>query len=80
MDNYFPIKIDDITLKVRKLNFKNYCGAFEIWKKDSIQFILVHNLNRSENRAWSVNYNESSNISQDYIDKIMTAIDSYYAK
>ena len=80
MNNDFPITINDITLRVKKLNFKNYSGAFEIWKKDNIQFILVHNTNTSENKAWSVDDNESSNVCQEYIDKIVTAIDSHYAK
>lgn len=80
MNTDFKIRINDITLRVKKLNFKNYCGAFEIWKKDNIQFILVYNTERSENHAWSVNDNESSNVCQEYIDKIVTAIDSHYAK
>ena len=79
MNTRFPIKINDITLMVKKLNFKNYYGAFEIWKKDHIQFILVHNINRRENHAWNVDYTESSQVSQEYINKIVTAIDSHYA-
>jgi hypothetical protein len=79
MNNYFSIKINEITLRVKKLNFKNYFGAFEIWKKNHIQFILVHNINRRENHAWNVGDVESSQVSQQYIDKIVTAIDSHYA-
>ena len=79
MNTRFPIKINDITLMVKKLNFKNYFGAFEIWKKNHIQFILVHNISRRENHAWNVNDAESSNVSQQYIDKVVRAIDSYYA-
>jgi len=80
MNNYFPIKIDDITLMVKRLNFKNYCGAFEIWKKSSLQFILVHDKNRSVNHAWNVDHDESSQVSQEYINKIVTAIDFHDAK
>jgi len=79
MNNYFSIKINEITLRVKKLNFKNYFGAFEIWKKNHIQFILVHNISRRENHAWNVADAESSQVSQQYIDKIVTAIDSHYA-
>jgi hypothetical protein len=79
MNNYFSIKINEITLRVKKLNFKNYFGAFEIWKKNHIQFILVHNISRRENHAWNVANAESSQVSQQYIDKIVAAIDSHYA-
>jgi hypothetical protein len=75
MNDYFPIKIDNITLKVKRLNFKNYSAAYEIWKKDSIQFILVHDAKRRENHAWNIEHGESSNVSQEYIDKIAGAID-----
>ena len=44
-----------------------------------IQFILVHDINRNTNHAWNVDYAESSKVSQEYIDKIITAIDSHYA-
>jgi hypothetical protein len=79
MNDIFTIIIDNEPLEVRKLNFKNYDGAFEIWKKAEIQFILVHDINRNTNRAWNVDYAESSQVSQEYIDKIAAAIDSHYA-
>jgi len=79
MNDIFTILIDNQPLEVRRLNFKNYYRAFEIWKKSAIQFILVHNRNRSVNHAWNVDYAESSQVSQEYIDKIVTAIDSHYA-
>lgn len=78
MNTYFPIQINDITLRVKKLNFKNYCGAFEIWEKDNIQFILVHNRNRRENHAWCVDESESLEVTQEYINKIIKAIDAHY--
>ena len=79
MRDIFTIVIDNEPLEVRKLNFKNFIGAYEIWKKSQIQFILVHDIDRRESHAWSVNYAESPKVSQQYIDKIITAIDSHYA-
>jgi len=79
MNNIFTILIDNEPLEVRKLNFKNYSGAFEIWKKSEIQFILVHDKGSSVNHAWNVDYADSSQVSQEYINKIITAIDFHYA-
>jgi len=79
MNDIFTITIDNEPLEVRKLNFKNYDGAFEIWKESEIQFILVHDISRNTNHAWNVDYAESSQVSQEYIDRIATAIDSHYA-
>ena len=78
MSNIFTININDELLEVRKLNFKNYHGAYEIWKKSELQFILVHDINKSKGHAWNVDYAESSKVSQEYIDKIVTAIDGHY--
>ena len=79
MNDIFTIIIDNEPLEVRKLNFKNYGGAFEIWKKSEIQFILVHDINKNTNHAWNVDYAESSQVCQEYIDKIAGAIGSHYA-
>ena len=76
MNDIFTITIDNKTLEVRKLKFKNYLGAYEVWKNSTIQFILVHDEN--SNRAWNIDYAESSEVSQEYIDKIIDAIDSHY--
>ena len=78
MNDIFTIIIDNEPLEVRKLNFKNYPGAYEIWKNLEIQFILVHDINRNTNHAWNVDYAESSQVSQEYIDKIADTIDSHY--
>ena|GEM_PF-4033640 len=78
MNDDFPIKINDIVLTVKKLNFKNYCGAYEIWKKDNIQFILVHNVSKRIHHAWNVDHDESSNVSQKYINEIVSAIEFHY--
>ena len=77
MNDIFTITIDNEPLEVRKLKFKNYLAAYEIRKNSAIQFILVHNENSNE--AWNVDYAESSQVSQQYIDKIVAAIDSHYA-
>ena len=77
MNDIFTIIIDNEPLEVRKLNFKNYSGAYEIWKKSAIQFILVHNADSS--KAWNVDYSESTKVSQGYIDKIIAAINAHYA-
>jgi hypothetical protein len=78
MNDIFTIVIDNEPLEIRKLNFRNYWRAFEIWKKSSIQFILVHDIDRSVNHAWNVDYAESLKVSQEYINKIIAAIDSHY--
>ena len=77
MNESFSINLNNETLEVRELNLKNYCGAFEIWKKGELQFIIVHNINISQNPAWSVDHSESSNVSQEYIDAVGNQIDSY---
>ena len=77
MNSPFSIKIDNIALIVKKLNFKNYYRAFEIWKMNIIQFILVHNMNRNDNHAWSVD--AYANVTQSHIDKIIAAIDLHYS-
>ena len=77
MNDIFTITIDNETLEVRKLKFKNYSGAYEIWKNSAIQFILVHNEDSSH--AWNINYAESSKVSPKYIAKIIAAINSHYA-
>jgi hypothetical protein len=77
MNDIFTIVIDGKSLEIRKLNFKNYLGAYEIWKKSKLQFILVHDTNRNTNHAWNVDYTESSKVSPRYIDKIITAIDAH---
>ena len=77
MNDIFTIVIDNEPIEVRKLNFKNYLGAYEIWIKSEIQFILVHDEN--SNHAWNVDYAESSKVSQVYVDKIVAAIESHYA-
>ena len=77
MHDIFTIIIDNEPLEVRKLNFKNYTGAYEIWKKSAIQFILVHNADLV--KAWNVDYAESAKVSQGYIDKIIAAINAHYA-
>jgi len=64
---------------VKKLNLKNFCLAFEIWNKENIQFILVHDINRSKNNQWKIDYDESLKVSREYVDKIVIAIDSHYA-
>ena len=79
MNDIFTIFINNEPLQVRKLNFKNYDGAFEIWKESSIQFILVYEKNRNINHAWNVDCTESLKVSQHYINKIISAIDSHYA-
>ena len=77
MNDIFTIIIDNEPLEVRKLHFKNYAGAYEIWKKSAIQFILVHNADSG--KAWNVDYAESAKVSQEYIDKIIAAINAHYA-
>ena len=77
MNDIFTIIIDNEPLEVRKLNFKNYSGAYEIWKKSVIQFILVHDAD--SDKAWNVDYAESTKVSQGYIDKIIAAINAHYA-
>jgi hypothetical protein len=77
MSDIFTIIIDNQPLEVRKLKFKNYLAAYEIWKNSAIQFILVHNEN--SNDAWNVDYAEISQVSPEYMDKIITAISSHYA-
>lgn len=77
MNDIFPITINSEILEVRKLKFKNYRGAYEILKNSAIQFILVHNENSNE--AWNVDYAESSQVSPEYMDKIITAISSHYS-
>ena len=79
MNDIFTIIINNEPLEVRRLNFKNYYRAFEIWKKSAIQFILVHDRDRSINHAWNVDYAEASKVSQAYINKIVKAIDSHYS-
>ena len=79
MNDIFTIIIDSEPLQIKKLNFKNYCGAYEIWEKSEIQFILVHDRDRAVNLAWNVDYAESSKITQEYINKIAAAIESHYA-
>ena len=79
MNINFTIIIDEEPLEVRKLNFKNYPGAYEIWKKSEIQFILVHDLDKDINHAWNVDYAESLKVSEEYIDKIIAAINAHYA-
>ena len=79
MNDIFTIIIDNEPLEVRKLHFKNYAGAYEIWKKSEIQFILVHDINRNTNHAWNVDYAESSQVSQEYIDKTIAAINAHNA-
>ena len=76
MNDIFTIVINKEPLEVRKLTFKNYTGAFEIWKKSAIQFILVHNADSG--KAWNVDYAESAKVSQGYIDKIIAAINAHY--
>ena len=78
MSDIFTIIIDNEPLEVRKLNFKNYPGAFEIWKKKEIQFILVHDVDKNINHAWNVDYAEASKVSQEYINKIVAAINSHH--
>src|SRR5579863_8290274 len=75
MNNFFAIQIEDDILKVKRLNFKNFSGAFEIWKKDYIQFILVQN-QHNEGRAWTVDHD--ADINQEYLDKIVAAIHYHY--
>jgi hypothetical protein len=77
MNDIFTISINNEPLEVRKLKFKNYLGAYEIRKNSAIQFILVHNEN--SNKAWNVDYAESSQVSSEYMDKIITAINYYYS-
>ena len=77
MNDIFTIIIDNEPLEVRKLNFKNYAGADEIWKKSAIQFILVHSADLG--KAWNVDYAESAKVRQEYIDKIIAAINAHYA-
>ena len=77
MNDIFPITINSEILEVRKLKFKNYRGAYEILKNSAIQFILVHNAN--SNDPWNVDYSETSKVSPEYLDKIITAISSHYA-
>jgi hypothetical protein len=64
---------------VRRLNFKDCDGAFEVRNKKEIQFILVHDINRNTNCACNVGYAEYSKVTQEYINEIVSAIDSYYA-
>jgi len=79
MSDIFTIVIDGKSLEIRKLNFKNYFGAYEIWKESELQFILVHDVNKSESHAWNVDCAEASEVSTGYISKIITAIDDHYA-
>ena len=80
MSDIFTIIIDGDTLEIRTLNFKNYSGAYEIWKKSELQFILVHDENKNEVHAWNINYAESSEVSPQYLNKIITAITKHLSK
>ena len=79
MSDIFTIVIDGTSLEIRTLNFKNYSGAYEIWKKSALQFILVHDENKSEGHAWNVDYAESSEVSPQYINKIIMAITEHFS-
>jgi hypothetical protein len=40
MNDFFTIIIDNEPLEIRKLNFKNYPVAYEIWKKIKFNLFL----------------------------------------
>ena len=79
MSDIFTIIINGDSLEIRTLNFKNYSGAYEVWKKLELQFILVHDENKNEVHAWNVNYAESPEVSPQYINKIIAAITEHFS-
>ena len=79
MSDIFTIIIDGDPLEIRTLNFKNYSRAYEIWKKSALQFILVYDENKREGHAWNLDYAESSEVSPQYINKIIRAITEHFS-